>query len=86
MLAPKPETEIQVKASYALAGYHYDQLLGYNLDSEDGSQPIVEKYYRQLVTEVREAIVVRNQQRSGQDGLLAYPYFLPENIPNSTSV
>lgn len=65
---------------------HYDQLLDYDLNSEDGSQAIVEKYYRQLITEVRETIVARNQQRSGQKGLLAYPYFLPENIPNSTSV
>jgi arachidonate 15-lipoxygenase len=86
MLAPKPQTEIQVKASYALAGYHYDQLLDYTLNSEDGSQAIVEKYRQQLVTEVRETIVARNQQRAGQAGLLAYPYFLPEKIPNSTSV
>jgi arachidonate 15-lipoxygenase len=86
MLAPKPETEVQVKASYALAGYHYDQLLDYNLNSEDGSQAIVEKYHQQLITQVRQTIVERNQQRSGQQGLLAYPYFLPENIPNSTSV
>jgi arachidonate 15-lipoxygenase len=86
MLAPKPETEVQVKASYALAGYRYDQLLDYNLNSEDGAQAIVEKYRRQLITQVRQTIVARNKQRSGQEGLLPYPYFLPENIPNSTSV
>jgi hypothetical protein len=86
MLAPKPETEVQVRASYALAGYHYDQLLDYKLTSEDGSQAVVDKYYQQLVTTVRQTIVARNQQRSGQQGLLVYPYFLPENIPNSTSV
>ncbi|HXJ82285.1 MAG TPA: lipoxygenase family protein [Candidatus Methylomirabilis sp.] len=86
MLAPKAETEVQVKASYALAGYRYDQLLDYKLDSEDGSQAIVAKYHDQLTTTVRNTIVSRNQQRSGQEGLLAYPYFLPENIPNSTSV
>jgi arachidonate 15-lipoxygenase len=86
LLAPKPETEVQVKASYALAGYHYDRLLDYSLNSEDGSQAVVEKYRLQLASEVRETIVARNQQRSGQAGLLAYPYFLPENIPNSTSV
>ncbi|HJR75360.1 MAG TPA: hypothetical protein VJ805_00230 [Nitrospiraceae bacterium] len=38
MLAPKPETEVQVEAGDALAGYHYDQLLDYTLNSEDGSQ------------------------------------------------
>jgi hypothetical protein len=75
-----------VKAGYALAGYHYDQLLNYDLCSEDGSQAIVKKYYQQLITEVRGEIVARNKQRSEQDGLLVYPYFLPENIPNSTSV
>ena len=86
MLAPPPQTEVQVQASYSLAGFHYDQLLDYTLDSQDGSTDIVEKYRQQLVTEVRETIVARNQQRAGQEGLLAYPYFLPENIPNSTSV
>ncbi|HEY8186185.1 MAG TPA: lipoxygenase family protein [Pyrinomonadaceae bacterium] len=86
MLAPRQETLIQVKASYALAGYHYDQLLNYDLCSEDGSQAIVKKYYQQLITEVRSEIVARNEQRAGQVGLMVYPYFLPENIPNSTSV
>jgi arachidonate 15-lipoxygenase len=86
MMAPRAQTEVQVQASYALAGFHYDQLLDYTLNSQDGSTDIVEKYRRQLVTEVRETIVARNQQRSEQEGLLAYPYFLPENIPNSTSV
>jgi arachidonate 15-lipoxygenase len=86
MLAPKEETMVQVKASYALAGYHYDQLLNYDLCSEDGSQAIVKKYYQQLITEVRSEIVARNEQRAGQVGLMGYPYFLPEYIPNSTSV
>ena len=86
LLAPKQETGVQVKASYALAGYHYDQLLNYNLGNQDGSQVIVDKYYLQLTTEVRSEIVARNEQRAEQDGLMVYPYFLPENIPNSTSV
>jgi arachidonate 15-lipoxygenase len=86
LLAPKPETAVQVKASYALAGYHYDQLLNYDLCNDDGSQAIVKKYYQLLVTEVRNEIVARNKQRAGQAGLMVYPYFLPENIPNSTSV
>ena len=86
LLAPMQQTSVQVKASYALAGYHYDQLLNYNLDSEDGSQAIVQKYYHQLTTEVRTEIENRNTHRGQQVGLLVYPYFLPENIPNSTSV
>ena len=86
MLAPKEQTAVQVKTSYALAGYHYDQLLKYDLDAGDGSDAIVKKYYQQLITTVRNTIVASNNKRAGQIGLLVYPYFLPENIPNSTSV
>lgn len=86
LLAPKEQTSVQVKTSYALAGYHYDQLLNYDLNSADGSQAVVKKYYQQLTTTVRDQIVARNQQRADQVGLVVYPYFLPENIPNSTSV
>jgi arachidonate 15-lipoxygenase len=86
ILAPKEQTAVQVKTSYALAGYHYDQLLNYSLDTEDGSDAIVKKYYTQLTGTVRTTIVNRNQQRAAQAGLVQYPYFLPENIPNSTSV
>jgi len=86
MLAPREQTAVQVKTSYALAGYHYDKLLNYDLNAKDGSDAIVKKYYQQLTTTVRNTIVERNEQRGGQTGLLVYPYFLPENIPNSTSV
>jgi arachidonate 15-lipoxygenase len=86
ILAPKEQTEVQVKASYALAGYHYDQLLNYDLNTADGSDAIVKKYYQQLTTTVRKTIVESNNKRAAQAGLLVYPYFLPENIPNSTSV
>ncbi|HEX6717826.1 MAG TPA: lipoxygenase family protein [Pyrinomonadaceae bacterium] len=86
VLAPKEQTGVQVKTSYALAGYHYDQLLNYDLGSQDGSQAIVQKYYQQLTTDVRSQIDARNKERAEEDGLLVYPYFLPENIPNSTSV
>ncbi len=86
LLAPIQPTSVQVKASYSLAGYHYDQLLNYSLDSNDGSDTIVKKYYHQLTTEVRTEIENRNTHRGQQAGLLVYPYFLPENIPNSTSV
>ena len=86
ILAPKAQTEVQVKASYALAGYHYDQLLNYDLNTADGSDAIVKKYYQQLTTTVRNTIVESNNKRAADAGLLVYPYFLPENIPNSTSV
>lgn len=86
MLAPKDKTEAQVKASYALAGYHYDKLLNYDLNTTDGSDAIVKKYYNQLTTTVSSTIEASNKKRANQTGLLVYPYFLPDNIPNSTSV
>ena len=76
----------QVQTSFALAGYHYDQLLDYQLNTTDGSEAVVTKYYNLLKTQVRNLIEARNKQRGEQAGLLVYPYFLPENIPNSTSV
>lgn len=86
LLPDKAVTEVQVKLSYTLAGMHYDQLLDYHLDRDDGSEALVRKYQTKLITEDRSKIVTRNQQRAAQSGLLIYPYFLPENIPNSTSV
>ena len=86
LLPGKDTTEAQFKTSYALAGYRYDQLLDYHLCAEDGSEQLVRKYQQLLVTTDRDQIVQRNQQRAAQPGLLVYPYFLPENIPNSTSV
>lgn len=86
MLPDTAATAAQVQTSYALAAYHYDQLLDYHLTAEDGSEPVVRKY-QQLLTNVDQPIIVaRNQERAAQPGLLVYPYFLPENIPNSTSV
>ena len=86
LLPDKDTTAAQFKTSYALAYYHYDQLLDYHLCAEDGSEQLVRKYQQLLVTVDRDQIVARNQQRAAQPGLLVYPYFLPENIPNSTSV
>jgi arachidonate 15-lipoxygenase len=86
LLPPKDQTGVQVQTSFALAGYHYDQLLDYQLNTTDGSQAVVTKYYNLLQTQVRNLIEERNKQRGEQQGLLVYPYFLPENIPNSTSV
>ncbi len=86
LLPGKDATAAQFKTSYALAYYHYDQLFDYHLCAEDGSEQLVRKYQQLLVTVDRDQIVARNQQRAAQPGLLVYPYFLPENIPNSTSV
>lgn len=79
-------TAAQVQVSYSLALYHYDQLLDYHLCAEDGSEAVVRKYQQLLKTQDGPAIAARNKQRAAQPGLLVYPYFLPENIPNSTSV
>jgi arachidonate 15-lipoxygenase len=86
LLPSKDMTGVQVRLSYTLAGYRYDQLLDYRLCEQDGSEALVRKYQTLLNTQDREQIVARNNQRAGRPGLLAYPYFLPENIPNSTSV
>lgn len=86
LLPGKDATAAQFQTSYALAYYHYDQLLDYHLCAEDGSEQLVRKYQNLLVTTDRDQIVLRNQQRASTPGLLVYPYFLPENIPNSTSV
>jgi arachidonate 15-lipoxygenase len=86
LLPNKAVTEVQVKLSYALAGLRYDQLLDYHLDRGDGSEALVRKYQNELGSLDRPEIIRRNQLRAAQAGLLIYPYFLPENIPNSTSV
>jgi hypothetical protein len=72
--------------SYSLAGYHYDRLLDYadQLFPEAGA--VCARYFGELNDTVKPEITRRNLQRQGQAGLLAYPYFLPSNIPNSTSV
>jgi arachidonate 15-lipoxygenase len=85
-LAPKTVTEAQLHTSYALAGYQYDRLLDYSLCSGDASQALVTKYFGLLTSSVTPTIVQRNVERAATPGLLAYPYLLPENIPNSTSV
>lgn len=86
LLPGRDQAAAQFKISYALAGYRYDQLLDYHLSSEDASEGVVRKYYAQLTTEDRDTVVRRNEERAKHPGLLVYPYFLPENIPNSTSV
>jgi arachidonate 15-lipoxygenase len=86
LLPPKEQTRTQVSTSYDLAGYHYDQLLDYYGDLTLEAGQITKKYYDELVTTVTQKIADANKRRSMQEGLLPYKYFLPANIPNSTSV
>jgi arachidonate 15-lipoxygenase len=85
-LPPQAETQTQVHTGYSLAGMHYDRFLRYRLCRADGSQALVDQFHARLVHDVRPVIVARNAERARTPGQLTYPYFLPENIPNSTSV
>ncbi|HEY6434575.1 MAG TPA: lipoxygenase family protein [Acetobacteraceae bacterium] len=85
-LPPVTNTQTQVSVTYALAGYHYDQLLDYAGDLEPKAAAVCKRYYDQLTGQIQPRIEARNREREGTDGLLPYPYLLPKNIPNSTSV
>ncbi len=86
-LAPLSNTQAQVSTTYALARYHYDELLDYSATLDDPKAATVcTKYYNILRNAVGKKIEDRNVSRSKTKGLLPYPYFLPANIPNSTSV
>lgn len=86
-LAPVSFTKVQVSTTNALARYHYDQLLDYAATlSDPKAAALVTRYYDKLRSDIRTTIADRNAGRATTAGLLAYPYFLPENIPNSTSV
>ncbi|HMH50305.1 MAG TPA: lipoxygenase family protein [Candidatus Acidoferrum sp.] len=85
-LPPVAGTAVQVQVSYSLAGYHYDRLLDYADQLFPDAKAVCERYFGELNDTVKPEITRRNLQRQGQAGLLAYPYFLPSNIPNSTSV
>ncbi|MDT7542433.1 MAG: arachidonate 15-lipoxygenase [Acidobacteriota bacterium] len=85
LLPDTAATAKQVQTSYALAAYHYDQLLDYHFTADD-AEKVVRKYHQLLIDADQQIILARNQERAKTRGLLVYPYFLPENIPNSTSV
>jgi hypothetical protein len=87
-LVEKAKTQFQV--SYQLAGLHFDELLDYadnfGGDGIDGrAKAIVAACKQRLDTAITAEIEARNQERQ-RLGLLPYPYFLPRNIPNGTSV
>jgi len=85
-LPPSDKTAAQIEVAIALSGYHYDSLLDYSEKLEPGAREICAKYYKELCGSTTKEITKRNEQREQQRGLLAYSYFLPENVPNSTSV
>jgi hypothetical protein len=77
---------MQVAVTYTLAGYHYDQLLDYSGDLEPNAAAVCKRFHDQLMVEIQPKLESRSREREGTKGLLPYPYFLPKNIPNSTSV
>ncbi len=79
-------TTVQVQVSYTLAGFHYDALLDYADELYGDAATVCRAYFDELRGTVTTTIEQRNRTRAGQAGLLPYPYFLPQNIPNSTSV
>ena len=86
LLPPAEQTGVQVKTTYSLAGYHYDQLLGYYDKLDPGARIVCKKYYDALHGGIKAEIDKRNKGREATQGLLSYSFFLPGNIPNSTSV
>ena len=85
-LPPASNTLTQMSVTYALAGYHYDTLLDYADQLEPNASAVCRRYHDQLVGEIQDRIVARNCDYASTRGLLPYPYLLPANIPNSTSV
>ena len=86
LLPPAEQTGLQVQTTYSLAGYHYDQLLGYYDKLDPGARIVCKKYYNALHGGIKAEIDKRNkEEREATQGLLRYR-FLPGNIPNSTSV
>jgi arachidonate 15-lipoxygenase len=85
-LPPAEKAAAQIEVAIALSGYHYDSLLDYYEKLEPSAAAICKRYYDELRGPISEEIEERNRQREEQRGLLAYPYFLPKNVPNSTSV
>ena len=86
LLPPGEQTSVQVKTTYALAGFHFNSLLDYYDKLDAAPRGVCKKYHDILRNDISKEITARNTQREAQQGLLPYPYFLPDNIPNSTSV
>ena len=90
LMPPAEKAKIQFQISYQLAGLRFDQMLDYADNFQgDGvdarAREIVASYKQKLDITITAEINRRNQERQ-RLGLLPYPYFLPKNIPNGTSV
>lgn len=85
MMPPAEQTSEQFRTTWQLAGVHLDSLLDYASHFDGAAQELISRYFSQLSGEVTTTINAANAQRQ-QLGLLEYPWLLPANIPNSTSV
>jgi arachidonate 15-lipoxygenase len=90
MMPPVEAAKTAFQVSFQLAGLHLDQLLDYAGNFEgDGpnvaARNTVMRYKQQLEGAISDEINRRNAERQ-ELSLLPYPYFLPKNIPNGTSV
>lgn len=85
LMPPPQQTADQFRTTWQLAGVHLDSLLDYADDFDGDTQKLIASYHSRLAGPVTTAIQAANQQRQ-QAGLLEYPWLLPANIPNSTSV
>jgi len=90
MMPPVEASKTEFQVSFQLAGLHFDQLLDYAGNFEgDGpnilAKSTVTRYKQKLDGAISDEINRRNAERQSLS-LLSYPYFLPKNIPNGTSV
>ncbi len=90
MMPPVDKARTQYKVSFQLAGLHLDELLDYGHRFQGSglnakARDLIDTYKGKLDRAVTSEIKRRNLERQRR-GQLAYPYFLPANIPNSTSV
>ena len=67
----------------SLGSLRYDKYFDYTKRlKDDRAKAVVTKYYNRLMVNVQDRITKRNLQRV-KAGVLTYPYFLPEWMPNS---
>jgi hypothetical protein len=90
MMPPVDKARTQFQVSYQLAGLYFDQMLDYADNFQGGgadarAKAILAYHKQKLDTTITAEINRRDEERQGL-GLLPYPYFLPKNIPNGTSV
>jgi hypothetical protein len=90
MMRPVEAAKTQLEISYQFAGLHFDLMLDH-ADNFQGNgvnaraKGIVVSYKQKLDSTITNEINRRSQERL-RLRVLPYPYFLPANIPNGTSV